>query len=41
MLKNPTWSNAMQTHCCIVPCSGWYEWLDEGGAKTKVTAQSS
>ncbi|MDO6706770.1 SOS response-associated peptidase family protein [Photobacterium sp. 1_MG-2023] len=28
-----TWRNAMQTHRCIAPCSGWYEWRDEGGTK--------
>lgn len=32
-MQKPTWRNAMQTHRCIVPCSGWYEWRDEGGSK--------
>lgn len=32
-MQKPTWRNAMQTHRCIVPCSGWYEWRDEGGTK--------
>lgn len=29
----PTWKSAMQHRRCIVPCSGWYEWRDEGGPK--------
>ncbi|MDO6707944.1 SOS response-associated peptidase [Photobacterium sp. 1_MG-2023] len=32
-MQKPTWRNAMQTHRCIVPCSGWYEWRDEGDSK--------
>ncbi|UIP28872.1 SOS response-associated peptidase [Photobacterium sp. TLY01] len=32
-MQKPTWRSAMQTHRCIVPCSGWYEWRDEGGTK--------
>ncbi|GAB6262426.1 SOS response-associated peptidase [Photobacterium sp. R1] len=32
-MQKPTWRHAMQTHRCIVPCSGWYEWRDESGKK--------
>ena len=31
-MEKPTWRNAMQQRRFIVPCSGWYEWCDEGGA---------
>ena len=32
-VEKPTWRNAMQHRRCIIPCSGWYEWRDEGGAR--------
>lgn len=32
-LHKPTWRRAMQTHRCIVPCTGWYEWRDDGGPR--------
>ena len=28
-----TFKNAFAQHRCLVPCSGWYEWKEEGGAK--------
>ncbi|MGR5061942.1 SOS response-associated peptidase [Photobacterium sp. DNB22_13_2] len=32
-MEKPTWRNAMQHRRCIIPCSGWYEWRDEGGTR--------
>ncbi|MGF1760907.1 SOS response-associated peptidase [Photobacterium sagamiensis] len=31
--EKKTFRQAMQTHRCLVPCSGWYEWRDEGGQR--------
>lgn len=31
--QKPTFKKAFRERRCIVPCSGWYEWRDEGGAK--------
>ena len=28
-----TFKNAFAMHRCLVPCTGWYEWKDEGGAR--------
>lgn len=28
-----TFARAFTQHRCLVPCSGWYEWRDEGGPK--------
>jgi putative SOS response-associated peptidase YedK len=28
-----TFKHAFETSRCIVPCSGWYEWRDEGGKR--------
>ncbi|MEJ2763433.1 SOS response-associated peptidase [Photobacterium sp. MCCC 1A19761] len=25
--------HAMQNHRCLIPCSGWYEWHEEGGPR--------
>lgn len=31
--EKKTFANAFAHHRCIVPCSGWYEWRDEGGKR--------
>ena len=28
-----TFAQAFATQRCLIPCTGWYEWRDEGGAK--------
>lgn len=28
-----TFAQAFKTQRCLIPCTGWYEWRDEGGAK--------
>ncbi|GAP77005.1 hypothetical protein W04_3584 [Pseudoalteromonas sp. SW0106-04] len=28
--EKKTFRQAMQSHRCLIPCSGWYEWRDEG-----------
>lgn len=28
-----TFQNAFNSARCLVPCMGWYEWLDEGGSR--------
>lgn len=28
-----TFKRAFATHRCVVPCSGWYEWRDEGARR--------
>lgn len=30
-----TFSRAFAERRCVVPCTGWYEWRDEGGGKQK------
>lgn len=31
--EKKTFHHAMQNHRCLVPCTGWYEWRDEGGPR--------
>ncbi|MDG5899450.1 SOS response-associated peptidase [Shewanella xiamenensis] len=31
--EKKTFVNAFAHHRCVVPCSGWYEWRDEGGKR--------
>jgi putative SOS response-associated peptidase YedK len=31
--EKKTFKKAFQQHRCLVPCSGWYEWRDEGGKR--------
>ncbi|WP_299012912.1 SOS response-associated peptidase [uncultured Photobacterium sp.] len=31
--EKKTFRLAMRTHRCLVPCSGWYEWRDEGAPR--------
>ncbi|MCE9685818.1 SOS response-associated peptidase [Shewanella sp. AS16] len=31
--KKRTFANAFEHNRCLVPCSGWFEWRDEGGPK--------
>lgn len=31
--KKKTFRDAMANHRCLVPCSGWYEWRDEGNPR--------
>jgi len=31
--QKPTFKKAFAERRCLVPCSGWYEWRDEGGAR--------
>jgi len=31
--EKKTFANAFAHHRCVVPCSGWYEWRDEGGKR--------
>lgn len=31
--EKPTFKKAFSSHRCIVPCTGWYEWRDEGGPR--------
>jgi len=28
-----TFAGSFALHRCVVPCSGWYEWRDEGGSR--------
>lgn len=38
--EKPTFKNAFSSQRCIVPCTGWYEWRDEGGARKQQYAFS-
>ncbi len=29
----PTFAESFNQHRCLIPCSGWFEWRDEGQAK--------
>ncbi|MES2661967.1 MAG: SOS response-associated peptidase [Pseudomonadota bacterium] len=31
--QKPTFKKAFEAHRCVVPCSGWYEWQDQGSGK--------
>ena len=31
--EKKTFKRAFNEHRCLVPCSGWYEWRDEGGSR--------
>ncbi len=31
--QKPTFKKAFQTHRCVIPCSGWYEWQNQGDQK--------
>ena len=35
VLTKSTFKEAIKTHRCLIPCSGWYEWRTEGGQKKK------
>ena len=31
--EKKTFHHAMQNHRCLIPCSGWFEWHDEGAPR--------
>lgn len=35
VLSKATFKDAIKTHRCLIPCSGWYEWRTEQGKKQK------
>ena len=35
VLSKATFKEAIKTHRCLIPCSGWYEWRMEQGIKQK------
>lgn len=35
VLSKATFKEAIKTHRCLIPCSGWYEWRMEQGKKQK------
>ncbi len=35
VLSKGTFKEAIETHRCLIPCSGWYEWRTEQGKKQK------
>jgi len=35
VLSKGTFKEAIKTHRCLIPCSGWYEWRTEEGKKQK------
>ncbi len=35
VLSKGTFKEAIKTHRCLIPCSGWYEWRTEQGKKQK------
>jgi putative SOS response-associated peptidase YedK len=38
--EKPTFKKAFSSQRCIVPCTGWYEWRDEGGPRKQQYAFS-
>lgn len=38
--EKPTFKQAFSSQRCIVPCTGWYEWRDEGGSRKQQYAFS-
>ena len=41
VITKPTFSDAVRSHRCLVPCSGWYEWRNENGKKQKYLFSNS
>ena len=41
VIDKPTFSDAIKTHRCLIPCSGWYEWRTENGKKKKYLFSNS
>jgi putative SOS response-associated peptidase YedK len=39
--QKPTFSDAIKTHRCLIPCNGWYEWRTEKGKKQKYLFSNS
>ncbi|OUR75528.1 hypothetical protein A9Q75_17930 [Colwellia psychrerythraea] len=35
VVTKATFKDAINTHRCLIPCSGWYEWRTEGDKKQK------
>lgn len=41
VITKPTFSDAIRTHRCLIPCNGWYEWRTENGKKKKYLFSNS
>mgnify|MGYP001942306167 CR=1 FL=1 len=41
VIAKPTFKNAIKTHRCLIPCTGWYEWRTENGKKKKYLFSNS
>lgn len=41
VITKPTFKDAIRSHRCLVPCSGWYEWRTESGKKQKYLFSNS